>query len=500
MKIAFRANASIILGTGHIMRCMTLANNLQLKGAEIFFVCSQILPNLDETLGKNNIILKKINLPEHASVLEDAQATLNALKESGPFDWIIVDHYNLDARWESKLRQITQHIMVIDDLANRKHDCDLLLDQNFLPGTHQRYDHLVPPNCTVLLGPKYALVQEQFFNHARSKRHRNGEVRRLLVCVGGTDPGNETRKILDALQHLNQKIKTDVVIGCNHPHILQLKSLCQTIPNCELHIQTTQMAELMANADLAIGAGGITQWERCTMSLPSIVLGIADNQRKIIVELARNGHIIGLPNAKNITPQAIHAILETLIVTPWLVQHLAKSAASLTDGNGVRRIANRLIPHALTLRHATLQDAETLLNWRNHPLVRNASTNPNPITPKEHEKWLHSTLHNPLKKILLAEVNGTPTGTIRYDIDSKQKTAAISIYLSPEQTGQGLGSRLMDQGERWLRKNHPKITKITAFVRPDNTTSNAMFLNHGFIPQMIHLEKRIKSDHEKYPD
>ncbi|MBO8159077.1 UDP-2,4-diacetamido-2,4,6-trideoxy-beta-L-altropyranose hydrolase [Thermosyntropha sp.] len=290
-KIIFRTDSAFIIGSGHLMRCLTLADELRNKGAEVKFICRNLPGNIIEVAeqrgyqiymlpyeNKSQIIPDDYSTWLGADFRRDAEETVRILKQESP-DWIIIDHYAIDIKWEQIVRPYVKKIMVIDDLANRQHDCDLLLDQNLVENMEKRYEGLVPPHCVKLLGPSYALLRPEFREARKKLKKRDGTVRRILIFFGGSDPTNETEKALKAVLMLNRPdITVDVVVGKANPHKEKIKKLCDVYPNVNYYCQVNNMAELMAEADLAIGAGGATTWERCYMGLPSLVITVAKNQ------------------------------------------------------------------------------------------------------------------------------------------------------------------------------------------------------------------------------
>ena len=267
--VIFRADAGVSIGTGHVMRCLTLAEALREAGAHIAFVCRELDGNLIELIGARGFevhALPGLEPPtdplawtaEHPQ--EDAAQTVASVKASlkARADWLVVDHYALDERWEREVRGCAHRLMVIDDLADRVHDCDLLLDQNYARNP-TRYDALVPAGCRKLLGPAYALLRDEFKEAREAWPRKIGEFERAFVFFGGTDPTNETSKALRALLRWGEgkRLTVDVVIGGGNPHRAEVEELVETIPNALLHVQAVNMAELMARADLSVGAGGL---------------------------------------------------------------------------------------------------------------------------------------------------------------------------------------------------------------------------------------------------
>lgn len=292
MNIVIRTDASIEIGTGHVMRCLTLAKQLKRHGADVTFVCRKLEGNSISHLQSENmkvLTLPKIN--QSGNDLDwakenwklDAKETSSLLKETTPnIDLMIVDHYAFDQNWEQMLKNQANQILVIDDLADRNHDCDFLLDQNYYINMEERYKGLVPEHCVLMLGPDYVLLREEFIEAAKNQRERTGQVGNLLIFFGGTDPTGETIKTLNAIMELDVSFENiDVVVGASNPQKVQIQQLCKEIPHTHYYCQVNNMAELMMKADLSIGAGGSTTWERCFLGLPSVVFIVAENQREL---------------------------------------------------------------------------------------------------------------------------------------------------------------------------------------------------------------------------
>ena len=356
MKIAIRVDASSQIGTGHFMRCLTLADALKQRDTQIRFVCRHLPEHLRSMLvekGHEFVMLDstKNDMPldelAHAqwlgvSQLQDAADSIQALSDEA-WVWLIVDHYALDKRWESALRGITKKIMVIDDLADRQHDCDMLLDQNFYVDIDTRYIGKVPAHCHSLLGPRYALLREEFRLLHEQVEPRSGPVKRILVFFGGIDADNYTGRVIEALSDMNMlDIQVDVVIGAQHPCREQIKAVCVQ-QGFICHIQTNRMAELMASADLAIGAGGSATWERCAMGLPSIILVLADNQRKAAKDLESAGVIINLGDANHVTIRVLGDKIRVVIGSEKIRSNLSSASMKLVPPSMQNSVAEIMV-------------------------------------------------------------------------------------------------------------------------------------------------------------
>lgn len=355
-KIAFRVDASDQIGTGHLMRCLALADVLADHGVTPRFICRHLSNShrilLEEK--KYELVLLECTddgkiddglLHSHwltVSQAEDARATLQALSDK-QWDWLIVDHYALDAQWESLLRQAVKKIFVIDDIADRCHDCDVLLDQNLHAEMETRYAGRVPPHCQLLLGPRYALLREEFRQLHEQVTPRNGTAKRILVFLGGVDIDNYTARVIEVLAHLGRDdLSVEVVIGAQHPHRSEIDAACRTY-GFRCHVQTTRMAELMASSDLAIGAGGSSSWERCCLGLPSISVSLAANQFDIAQSLDHAGACLFLGKQSAATPEKMQKALLGLCANPKRLTEMSEKAFSLVDGLGAHRVRDVVI-------------------------------------------------------------------------------------------------------------------------------------------------------------
>lgn len=358
MKVAFRVDASVQIGTGHFMRCLTLADALKKRGAHIRFVSRHLpeyLANLLEAKGHDLAMLdsdeRHGDLDElaHAhwlgcSQAEDAQSSIKVLSD-GDWDWLVVDHYALDARWECALRPAVQKILVIDDIADRQHDCDVLLDQNYYVDMNTRYADKVPGHCQLLLGPRYALLRDEFRQLREQVQPRQGPVQRILVFFGGVDADNYTGRAIQALTDMGvADMQVDVVIGAQHPCREAIEAACLR-HHFTCHVQTNRMAELMAAADLAIGAGGSAIWERCSMGLPSIILVLAENQNKAAKDLDAAGVLLNLGDARSITNIELTYTIRKLIEDVKLRSELSDTSLKLVPIVKHRGVSEIMVGH-----------------------------------------------------------------------------------------------------------------------------------------------------------
>jgi len=290
------------------MRCITLAGRLRKRGQEVCFFCrhlSQPLEKIIREQGYSVIRLRQrptgtgLKGTAHADWLGvsqecDADDFLDAIAR-WPAQWVVVDHYGIDQKWEEKVGYANRYILVIDDLADRRHRCDVLLDQNFYLNMTSRYEDKVPGGCRLLLGPAYALLREEFQSRRGKVFPKTSDARRAFIFFGGVDKDNITSLALEAFAVLtkSQSLYADVVIGAAHPFRNEVVYACARL-GFDLHIQTDRMAELMERADFAIGGGGSSVWERCVFGLPTLVVIMAANQRQLAHDLDVRGVVQNL--------------------------------------------------------------------------------------------------------------------------------------------------------------------------------------------------------------
>lgn len=475
MNVLFRTDASAAVGIGHLMRCMTLGSALRKKGASVTFVCRPLAAPLERAARERGFEIVSIDTPR-TEQRADAEATLAAVG-ARRFDWVVVDHYGLDAAWELRVREASRLRLVIDDLADRPHDCDVLVDQNLRRDGGAAYDRHLAAGCERLLGPRYALLDESF----RTQRDQLAGVERraILISFGGSDPHSLTLPVLRALlEDTRLDAPIDVVVGALNREARAIEAVAAKAPRVTLHEATREMAHLMARAKLYIGAGGTTSWERCCLALPGVVVAAADNQEEACAALEAAGSHVYLGKASDVSAASMAQAAFTLLASPGAQERLAARSAMLVDGRGADRVASRLAAGEVRLRPAAESDAAAILEWRNHPDIRRHSRDGSEIRLPEHQAWLRRVLADPARHLLVAEDGAGVLGVLRYDVDGTG--ARVSIYLVPNRLGSGGGSRLLAAGERWMAARRPGIRELTAEVKDDNQASVRLFSDAGY--------------------
>jgi len=362
VKIAFRADASVQIGTGHIMRCLTLADELTGRGHECQFICREHKGHLGALIsgkGYELTMLPTDGAPGFDSARkepttyadwlgvtwqQDVEQTVEALM---PFkaDWLVVDHYALDACWEREVAKLGGRILVIDDLANRSHTCALLLDQN-LGRNASDYDGWVPKDCMRLIGPEYALLRPEFaeLRERSLKRRAQSEIKRILISLGGVDRTNVTGQVLDALAETTLPSDThlDIIMGSAAPYLQEVTDQASRLPfKATVNVNVCDMAERMCLADLSIGAAGGTSWERCCLGLPAVLVILAENQASGASALEAAGAVLTVADLK----EARAALPSELakVRKPDCLRRMSSAAARITSGKGVSCVVQSMM-------------------------------------------------------------------------------------------------------------------------------------------------------------
>ena len=400
---------------------------------------------------------------------------------------MIVDNYALDVQWESEvLDNISAvfdqvpSIMIIDDLANRTHLADILLDQNFFGSAAiSRYQNLIPQSCNLLLGPHYALLSAEY-SLLRTAVVPKQELRRVVVYFGGSDLYQCSLLTVKALaQEQFRHLQIDVIIGPNASGYEQILAIAQRFSNIRVHKSMPSLAGMFLRADLAIGAGGVTTWERCCLSLPSIVITIADNQIVPMSYLSRNNSIKLLGSAEVVSEDDIRFAVvdfQECIAT-------VSTGEEYVGGFGVPLVSNSLlgIHSTLSFRAVKSTDKHLLWRWANDAAVRSNSFSPDFISLSDHETWFTTGLNSSDRLHWIAmDIHQCPVGQIRFDRSHENQTILIDFSLDSAVRGQGLGSNLLLNSIGLISPDWKNNYKIMAQVQSSNLASQACFQKAGF--------------------
>ena len=478
-RIIFRADASSRTGGGHVMRCLTLAECFKGAGWLIGVACSS------ETLA----IFP--HLRDRAEVLEVADGAsidgpmLGRYWPSG-CDVLVVDHYALDARFELGCRGWAAKIVAIDDLANRTHDCDLLIDTT--PGRLiGDYAGLVPTTALVLTGPGHALLRSEFATHREQSLRRRaslGRAERIFVGMGLTDVGGITKQIVKRLLMLDAVTSIDAVVGESANSRASLQELSAREPRLRLHVGPSNIANLMANADIAVGAGGTGSWERCCMGLPTVLLVLAENQRLMAMGLERTG--ASVTASQDSKADDVAAKVLTLIADPTRMREMIVAAACMVDGRGSERVQtaiNRLLASSgrseidVRVRPAAIEDSSLIWTWRNDPATRAASRNRDIVAWNDHEQWFARKLADVDCTMLVGILDGVPIGIVRFERLAESKYE-VNINVAPASRNSGLGTKVLSVACVPPSSTPQQGKVLLAQIKPENQASRRVFGKH----------------------
>lgn len=504
MKIAIRADASLKIGSGHIMRCLTLADSLREQGAEVRFLCRPHNGNLIGWIKQKGYHVDVLEASTDdsdktlfhsawlgATQIQDAEQCTAALND--PIDWLIVDHYALDKTWQALMQSCYQKLMVIDDLGDRENLCDVLLDQNF-GSTEEKYRDLVPKHCQVLAGSDYTLLRPEFvqWREYSLQRRKKPDLKKLLINLGGVDAENLTTQLLEQLQScdLPYDIEITAVMGATAPHLKSVERAAQK-NKFQVSVKTgvSNMAELMANADLAIGAAGSTSWERCCLGLPTIQLVIAENQKVIAQALSQVGAVILLEQMTDLAEAFNKACAQ--------LKQLSENSAKIADGQGTGRVCGYLSKVYFSESGATLipycvlspEQSRFVLQMRNHETIRQWMTHQNVISETDHFEFVGSLINRKDRQFFLAKNGDEVIGTVNFtEINAEKQNAEFGIFANPFLYEKGRGKWLMNLAIDYaIHVLKLKYLKLVVFA--DNKVAIGLYQKFGFIETSRSMEQ-----------
>lgn len=478
MKIVFRVDASTQIGSGHVMRCLALANTLQRLGHNISFACLDLPGNFIQFLEDNNYSVLKLPFIKCTTTKQGYESwlTRSETRDAQEFlrvcfqaDCAIVDHYGIETTWESLVKEaLSCKIVAIDDLV-RPHTANLIIDQT-LSRKAIEYDQMAHSLC----GQDYALLSGSFcFHHERALDQSTCSTPfKVLVSFGAIDEHNFTLRALEQLSKLD--IDITVLLSTRSPHYAAIANFAKRHQRVTHISFTTQMAELMLQHDIAIGAPGTTSWERACLGLPSIIIPIADNQLTMCEKLSELGVVYALK------PSDLSQLGLSIKRMEAQWQTVRRKGLAICDGLGAYRSALAIHQQLLgsspnvQLRRATKADARLVYEWQQHPETRRYALNSETPSWTEHSAWFTKKLEKFHDYFYIAEQSNKAVGVVRLDRQTSFQYL-ISIYVAPSHYGQGIGSQMLTA----INMIHPHIF-IEAVVLEDNKASQRLFEKAGY--------------------
>jgi UDP-2,4-diacetamido-2,4,6-trideoxy-beta-L-altropyranose hydrolase len=503
MKVFFRVDSSNEVGTGHVRRCLTIAKGLKAIGVkDVVFICSRLDGNIIDDISNHSFEVRIIarssefnlkdvqqyRVPEinrlYQVQVEDAEQTVAVLKNEQP-NILLIDSYLIAETWENIVRPYVKSLVVIDDLANRFHNCDIIIDNNF-SDILDRYDLLVPSQCRKLCGTKYVLLNQDFLSVSNTRESIVNITKILIFFSGSVELNPFAVSVVNKLTSVNpDSIHIDVVVGGDNEDVIEVTNSI-TRPNTTAFGSVPNFVQLMKNANLAIGAGGITNWERCYLGLPAIVVAIAKNQVPSSSSLSKGDYINYVGELSDESPAKIEEIVHHFINNTVLLNRQSKLCQKLVDGKGLNRVLISLLPKSyfsFSLREATSDDVDLYFDWVNDPEVRRSALNTSLITFVNHVQWFNKQIISNDAFMFVYECDGVAIGQTRFNIIDG--IAYIDYSIDALARGKGIGyCMLKDAIKRFSDFNN---ILIVAEVKKENPASISIF-------EKLHFEKFLETD------
>lgn len=474
--LLIRADATTRMGTGHVMRCLALAQAWQAAGGQAALAAVDLDSGLESRLAAEGVDVRR--LAAEAGSARDARDTAAMSRELGAA-WLAVDGYQFGAAYQQALKKAGASLLFVDDYGHANHyHADLVLNQNI-----QAREALYPrrePHTRLLLGPRYALLRREFWPWRGRPRTIRPEARRVLVTLGGSDPDNVALKVLAALGQIAvDGLQGLLILGSSNPHEAALRQAIEEMGiRVRVEQRVTSMPEHMAWADVCVAAGGGTAWELALMGLPGLLFVLAANQQANAEGLHAAGVAHNLGWHGEASPAAVARELERVLRSPEVRSAMAGAGQHMVDGYGAQRVATTMTGRAVVrVRPAGAADARRIFDWANDPVTRAMSFHPDPISWTEHEGWFRRVTSDPGVLLFIAEVEEgegwAPCGQVRIDEDG-----TVSLAIAPRHRGRGLAvpalrAAVAHAGQRGHRE-------LTAYVKPENERSRKVFSEAGF--------------------
>lgn len=473
--LIIRADADTQIGSGHLMRCLALAQAWQDRGGQVTFITACDSEELWTRLKREGFGLVPVDRPHPDP--SDWETTSKVLKEQ-PSAWVVLDGYHFDPSYHLKIKDAGHPLLVIDDTAHLdRYHADIILNQNLHA---QQLTYPCEPHTQLLLGTKYVLLRREFLAWQDWQREIPQVARKVLVTMGGGDPDNVTLKVIQALDELDvDGLEAAVVVGPSNPHLRGLETAARASRHSvRLVRNAVNMPELMAWADLAVSAAGSTCWELVFMGVPTLLVWVAANQRRVADSLAGAGAAIGLGPATELVMDELARKLMRFVGDPRERALVVRRGHALVDGGGATRAANALRGIRIELRPAQEEDVRLVWEWANDPATRTASFCTEPIAWDAHVAWFRSRLEDPNCLLFMAlNSEGEPIGIIRFEIHGEE--AEVSVNIAPESRNLGWGRQLLRSACTELFRR-TEVHRVVGLVKKDNPRSQRAFIAAGF--------------------
>jgi UDP-2,4-diacetamido-2,4,6-trideoxy-beta-L-altropyranose hydrolase len=476
--LCVRADASVAIGTGHVMRCLALAQTWQDAGGDVAFAMAETGGAIQKRLQSEGLSIFPVESAPGS--IEDAKEIVELARKQGA-RWIVVDGYQFGERYQRDLEQAGLKVLFVDDSGHAKsYVADIVLNQN-AHACAELYESR-DAHTRLLLGPRYALLRREFRAHRDFQREIPAIGRKVLVTMGGSDPENLTLRMIEALALIEvDNLEATVVVGGSNPRADSLRALVERSGKIRLLCDIDNMPEWMKWADVAVSAAGSTCWEMCYLGLPAMLIDFAPNQTPVARELHRLGAALHFGDAASVVPKAIAAELHRLMMARDIRTTMSRKAKELVDGRGAQRVVSAIRSQGFCLRRVEPQDCKLLWEWANDPEARRVSFSPGTIAWEDHVAWFRQKLGDRNAVLYVAvDDEQSAVGFIRYQI--KERRAVVSINVAPRFRGLGYGNAILSLANQELFRT-TGADVIDAYVKWGNTASIRLFTAAGFTRQ-----------------
>ena len=475
-----RADATVTSGTGHVMRCLALAQAWQQAGGDAIFAMAQVTAAIRERLRSERG--KIVDIEADLGSSEDLRQTVAAARSQNA-EWLVVDGYHFQAQYVSELQKASPLLLIDDNGELDFYSADWVLNQN-VHASAEMYAKRAP-HTRLLVGPRYTLLRNEFTAYRSWTRKVSARGTRVLLTMGGSDPKDLAPGILSALAELPiDDLQIRVVVGGSAENRSVVAEMAAKFPGrVEELSNVANMAELMAWADVAIAGAGTTCWEMCLLGLPAILVVVAQNQRLIAEHLANVGAAVMGADFRAGSAEALDCSVLAQIAAELLKNEdrrrkMSESGRRLVDGLGSERVHAALLGRELNLRLLREDDCRLLFEWAGDPATRAASFHSAPIPWEHHARWFAERLHDPRSAIYIGEnATGEAVGLVRFQI--KDDSAVLSVNVAPKFRGRGWGRELIVFSTHALVRAR-SVHRVEAFVKPGNQASVRLFEASGF--------------------
>lgn len=473
MLVVFRCDASASMGAGHAARCTALAEALAGFGHRIVFAVREPTRDIIESLTRAAF--------EFVEIDGAIETEIDQIARIYPAPaWMVLDHYGLGIAYEARCRSLAKALLVLDDNAGRPHDCDLLLDAGL--SEPSAYRHLLPDPARALIGPAFALLRSQFpkARGAALGRRDGRPVRSILVSMGATDPANVTETVLDVLAAWKDSLLVKVVLSSRAPHVDAIRGRAHA--RLRVVTDSNDMAGLMSEADLAIGAAGSTSFERACLGLPTLMVTVADNQRDNVCLMTQRGAAMDCGAVGPDLAERLSAAMTDLMSDPVRRVAMSKAASEMVDGRGGLRVLTAIAGQVEDQRGSTIRpriaeasDEAWIFELQSQPSTRRFARHAHMPGAEHHATWFKQLLGDPTRLLMIVEREGSPAGVVRLDLLADGTPAfEVSIAVSEQEQGRGIGLAALKLARRIV------ATDLLANVPPGNSASSALLLAAGY--------------------